>query len=207
MDIGRFLEGFLLLAPGFLLGITFHELAHGLAADRLGDPTPRAAGRLTLNPLKHLDPIGVIAFLVMKIGWARPVPVNDRFFSHPRRDLFLVAGAGIAANLLLAVASGIIARSLALFHGTLPPAVLYPALKILAASVWINVMLAVFNLLPVPPLDGAKLVASLLPERMARIFSRLDPFGFLILLLLFYAGVIEQIILPLIQAANTLILG
>lgn len=193
--------------PPFLFALTVHEFAHGYVAARFGDPTAARLGRLTLNPLKHLDPIGVIAFFIMKIGWAKPVPVDARYFKNPARDLLLVSLAGPGANMATAVVSGLFAKLLAASGFLLPQAVFWPLLQMLAASVWINVMLAVFNLVPIPPLDGSKILMGLLPPSSARTFARLEPFGFIILLGLFYSGILPRLIMPIIHFSNRLILG
>ncbi|BCO07760.1 site-2 protease family protein [Desulfolithobacter dissulfuricans] len=206
MDINHTIQQLIILAPPFLFALTFHELAHGYVAYNLGDPTARNAGRLTLNPLKHLDPLGVIAFIIMKIGWAKPVPVNPSYFKDPRKGMLLVALAGPGANLLLAVASAILAKILIMMP-ILPMFVLRPLAGMLVASVWINIMLAVFNCLPIPPLDGSKILMGVLPEDLARSYARLEPFGFILLLVLFYIGIIPRIIMPIIRFANNLLLG
>jgi Zn-dependent protease len=206
MDINNIIQQLVILAPPFLFALTFHELAHGYVAWNLGDPTARNAGRLTMNPLKHLDPLGVLAFIIMKIGWAKPVPVNPVYFRDPRKGMLLVALAGPGANIVLAVASALLVKLLVMFP-FLPMFMLMPVAQMLVASVWINVMLAVFNILPIPPLDGSKILMGILPSDMARSYEKLEPFGFILLLILFYLGIISKVIMPIIRFANNLLLG
>jgi Zn-dependent protease len=173
-----------ILAVPLLLGLTCHELAHGLAALALGDPTAKLAGRLTMNPLKHLDPLGAIAFILANIGWAKPVPVNARYFQRPMRDMMLVSLAGPGANFALAAlfAGGFhLLVPTYLAHPELRP-VLQPLVLIGQAGVVVNLMLAFFNLLPIPPLDGSNVLAWLLPERLAYSFLALGRYGFMLLL-------------------------
>jgi len=207
MDIPKLIQEIAILAPPFLLALTVHEFAHGFVAYKLGDPTAQRLGRLSLNPLRHLDPLGVLAFLIMKIGWAKPVPVDARYFKNPRQDMIWVSLAGVSANLLLAVASGLGARLLIQVGNVLPMTIFWPLIQMIAASVWINVMLAVFNLIPIPPLDGSQVLSNLLPPNLARVYNKLEPLGFFILLALFYTGVIPKIMGPLISFAQGLILG
>ncbi|MFZ5759546.1 MAG: site-2 protease family protein [Thermodesulfobacteriota bacterium] len=201
------LQQIIILAPPFLFALTIHEYSHGMVAFRLGDPTARDLGRLTLNPLKHLDPLGVLAFIIMKIGWAKPVPVNPRYFRNPLKDMIWVALAGPAANLFTAIASSLLAELLMLFAPLIPQPILFPLLQMLGASIWINLILAVFNLLPIPPLDGSKVLMGLLPARQAASYSRLEPFGFIILLVLFYTGILQKILMPIIGLAERMISG
>lgn len=206
MDINHFIQQLVILAPPFLFALTFHELAHGYVAWNLGDPTAKNAGRLTMNPLKHLDPLGVIAFIIMKIGWAKPVPVNPSYFKDPQKGMLLVALAGPAANVLTAVASAILVKILITIP-FIPMYLLKPLAGMLVASVWINIMLAVFNCLPIPPLDGSRVLMGILPPAAAHSYAKMEPFGFILLLILFYAGIIGKVIMPIINYANTLLLG
>ena len=205
-DINTLIQQLAIQLPPLLFALTVHELAHGWVAFRLGDPTAKMAGRLTMNPLKHLDPLGVLAFVIMKIGWAKPVPVDPRYFRNPQKDMLLVALAGPGSNVLLAIASALLARVLVSVP-VLPLFVLQPLVGMLVASVWINIMLAVFNIIPIPPLDGSKVLMGVLPPEAARSFARIEPFGFFILLALFYTGVIGALILPIIRFSNNLLLG
>ena len=180
--------------PVFLLALTIHEFAHGWVANSLGDPTARLQGRLTLNPLAHLDPIGTLAIVFIGFGWARPVPVDTRYLQRPQRDMMLIAAAGPASNLLLGVASAFCARMLP-WSGASPEWIwlVKPVLLMLYTSVGANVILAVFNLLPIPPLDGSRVLTGLLPVRQAISYSRLEPYGFIIIFLLFITGIMDPI--------------
>ncbi len=194
-----------------MAAVTFHEVAHGWVADRLGDPTPRLAGRLTLNPIKHLDPIGTLVFFVTRmIGWARPVPINPLNFRDPRRGMMWVALAGPAANVVLAMGCGVLYRTLT----SLPVSaaspfanVLIPLVLMLHIGVVVNLGLALFNLIPVPPLDGGRILAGLLPRERAEVLSRIEPYGFLILLLLIFGGVVRIFLYPAIELGVKLLIG
>ena len=207
----NFIIELIILAPPLLLALTLHEFSHGFVAWRLGDPTARQAGRLTMNPLSHLDPIGTIAFFFIKFGWAKPVPVNPAYFRNPRRDMLWVALAGPVSNLALAVISAILTKAVWLIATTVPysrllEAVLVPFNQMLLASVWINLVLAIFNFLPIPPLDGSRILSGLLPEDMARSYAEIERYGFIIILLLAFSGILGKLIMPIISFAHRLLL-
>ena len=164
----------------FLIALTVHEFAHALVADRLGDPTPRLHGRLSLNPLRHLDWLGVAAFFLFKIGWAKPVPVNGANFDNPRRDMALVAIAGPTANILMGII-GLLIREVGIKLGL---GVFW--YLVLYGFVFINVLLAIFNLLPIPPLDGYKFLKLALPARYDEYLEEYEKYGPVIIILLFW---------------------
>ncbi len=201
----------LLVAP-VLMAVTFHEAAHGYVANWLGDPTPRLAGRLTLNPFRHLDILGTLAFLLTRmIGWAKPVPVNPRYFRDPGRGMLLVAAAGPGMNFLLAVFFALAVRAIEYLGADVAPAslayrVLEPLLYMCAAGVTVNVALGVFNLLPVPPLDGSNILAAFLPPATAARYLDFGRWGFLILIVLAVAGVLGKLILPVVAFLSHLLL-
>jgi Zn-dependent protease len=182
-----------------LFAITLHEVAHGWVASRLGDNTAKSLGRLSLNPLRHIDPVGTIlvpglllAFGGFIFGWAKPVPVDWGRLRHPRRDMALVAVAGPGANLVMGLGWAILLRLAA----ELPEGLDYVALPLGLmgkAGVTINSVLMVLNLLPIPPLDGSRVVSTLLPLRAAIQYSRIEPYGFWILLILIYTDILGRI--------------
>jgi Zn-dependent protease len=199
------------LAIPLLLAVTFHELAHGWVANRLGDGTAREAGRLSLNPLRHLDFVGSLAVPVTLIvlhapfvfGWAKPVPVDFRRLRRPKEDMVWVALAGPATNLAIAVASSIALHGL----GALDPQIaqhahagggnplLMPLYWMCLFSLQINIVLAVFNCLPLPPLDGGRVLVGVLPRGAARQVARIEPYGFFIVIALLAAGIVSKLIL------------
>ncbi|MFC1683568.1 site-2 protease family protein [Candidatus Zixiibacteriota bacterium] len=183
----RLLE-LILLAPAILFALVIHEYAHGLVADRLGDPTPRSAGRLTLNPIKHLDPIGTVMLFLVRIGWARPVPVNPGYFQNPRLGMVWVSMAGPAANMLGALGCGLLLRLAGAIGDQPNSRILMAFVYMLAWGMVINLVLAAFNLIPLPPLDGSKILAGILPGQSAQAYRRLERFGPLLLLALIILG-------------------
>jgi Zn-dependent protease len=187
-----------------LFSLTVHEMAHAWTADRLGDPTARLLGRVSLNPIVHADPIGTVLFPLLAlisgaplIGWAKPVPVNSRQLRNPRRDFVLVAAAGPASNLLMAFAAALVLSVLPISPQTLGEAnVSAPVATILSQCMRLNVLLAVFNMIPIPPLDGGNVLAGLLPPRLAVSFNRLRPYGFLLLYALVFSGGFNYFVIP-----------
>jgi len=211
------MESFLLklsimLVPG-LMAITFHEVSHGFIAWRFGDNTARSLGRLTLNPLKHLDIIGTIMIIVIGIGWAKPVPVNYNNLRNPKRDMMWVAAAGPITNTIIALLSAFLIRIIVPLTEPLPDSswlqlFLEPILLMLAFSIYINLLLALFNLMPLPPLDGGRVMMGLLPYRQAAILAKIEPYGMIIIIVLvFFADLFKYAILPLLGAAVHLIAG
>jgi len=187
-----------------LFSLTVHEMAHAWTADRLGDPTARLAGRVSLNPVVHADLIGTVIFPLLAlltgaplIGWANPVPVNVRRLRRGSRDYVLVAAAGPASNLALALAASLVLAVLPVSPQTLDHANLSaPVAAILSRTKVLNVLLAVFNMIPIPPLDGGNVVAGLLPFRLAVQFNRLRQYGILLLYALIFSGGFDKIVLP-----------
>jgi Zn-dependent protease len=188
--------------PALLLALSVHEAAHGLVAHRLGDPTAKAQGRLTLNPLAHLDPIGLLALWLVGFGWARPVPVNPMYFrGDRRRGMFLVGLAGPAANFLLALVFSLLFAGIPLLHEH------RLVRELMTATFIYNVFLGVFNLLPFPPLDGSKVLAYFLPRNVAYSFNQLEQYGPLILILLIFTGILPRLLQPLAAGAMEIILA
>ena len=198
-DIGQLL----IILPVLLFSLTIHEMAHAVTADWYGDPTARRLGRISLNPLVHLDPVGSVVLPLMAFyfggfifGWAKPVPVNTANLQNHRRDFLVIAAAGPASNIVMAIGAsallGLVPGGLGAAEGT--PAVLA---TLLLFMVQFNLILAVFNMLPIPPLDGGNVLAGLLPETLAASYDRLiRPFGFLILIVLMATGWLSRIIGP-----------
>lgn len=196
------LQGLILKIPALLLAVTVHEVAHGWVADRLGDPTARLQGRLTLNPLPHIDPMGALAFVIAGFGWAKPVPVNAANLQRPIRDMACVAAAGPASNFVVAFL-GLIA--LVLVRRTIDvPFLAEPLGGVLLFTYQFNLALGIFNLLPLPPLDGGHFLPYLLPRGSWRSLRQLEQYGPLILLLLVVSGVTQYLIGPVFHFVNRL---
>ncbi len=187
-----------------IVAIVPHEYAHGWVANKLGDPTAKEAGRLTLNPLKHIDPFGTIIlpgilltlmFLGMNkflFGWAKPVPVNFARLQNPKRDMMLVGIAGPITNILIAI---VLIQLLKLN--------LFPSgQELLQSAIFLNVLLAVFNMIPIPPLDGSRVVMGLLPNRWAYFYMQLEPYGILIVFALFYLGLFRNVVIPIVSVVG-----
>src|SRR5437667_1825816 len=194
-----------------VFAITLHEAAHGYIAKLFGDQTAFMLGRVTLNPLKHIDPIGTIAvpgFLIaisvltkaplFIFGWAKPVPVNFGNLRHPKRDMLWVAGAGPVANFVMAVGWAVLLKS-AMPGGAIPSDGVF---EMAEAGVQVNLMLMALNLLPILPLDGGRLAVSLLPHPLAQSYARLEPYGFMVVILLLATGVLGTLMLPLLRAGE-----
>ena len=184
--------------------VVLHEYAHGWVAYKLGDPTAKLAGRLTLNPVMHVDPVGTIflpgvlialRFLGLNtflFGWAKPIPVNFSRLNNPRRDMMLVGMAGPAVNVVLAVVASQLTR--------VPMSL--DVYKFVEAAVFINLLLAAFNMIPIPPLDGSRLVMGLLPRGLAVPYSQLARYGILIVMVFIYMGVLDAVVLPVVEWAG-----
>jgi Zn-dependent protease len=187
-----------------LFSLTVHEMAHAWSADNLGDPTARLLGRVSLNPIVHADLIGTIVFPLIAmvsgaplLGWAKPVPVNMRYLRHPRRDYMLVAAAGPASNLVLAIGGALLLAIMPISPQTLDQAtVTVPLAAILSQLIRLNVLLAVFNMIPIPPLDGGNVLAGLLPVSLAANFNRVRPYGFLLLYALVLSDAYRYVVIP-----------
>lgn len=216
IDFSQALQTLAIAAVPALLGIILHEMAHGWVAERCGDPTARVMGRLTLNPLPHIDPLGLLVFGLTSLsgafvfGWAKPVPVNPRYFRNPARDMMLVALAGPLTNFLLAILFGVILRLVLTFF---PPqawagnTVYVFVLTSLQAGVVINFGLGWLNLLPIPPLDGSKVLSYFLPGDMAWRYLSIERYGFVILLLLLFTGLLGYVLWPLVSGSSRLLLS
>lgn len=212
MNFSDILHLLLVAAPPAILAITLHEAAHGYAARHFGDPTAWRAGRISLNPLRHIDPIGTLLLPLLLalfkspilFGWAKPVPVDIRRLRNPKRDMLWVAAAGPAVNLLMALGWAALLKLATL----LPSSAFIPSLAMMCAiGIGINLSLAMLNLFPLPPLDGGRIAVSLLPEPLAVRFAQLERWGFFILIALLYLGALDVTVWPLVDALERFILS
>ena len=200
IDIAQVFIAFIVL----LFSLTVHEMAHAWTADRLGDPTARLLGRVSLNPIVHADLIGTVIFPLVAmttgapiIGWAKPVPVNTRRLANPRRDYVFVAAAGPASNLMIAIVAIVLLQLIPVspvVRGEMN--VTAPLATLLNGAIRMNVLLAIFNMIPIPPLDGGNVLSGLLPQPLAFQFNRIRPYGFLLLYALLLTGGLEYIVAP-----------
>jgi Zn-dependent protease len=179
--------GFILIAIPLLYSIIFHELAHGWVAYLMGDPTAKSLGRLSLNPLKHLDPMGTIMLFIFGFGWAKPVPVNFNQLRDRHKGMILVSAAGIITNMLLAFIALFLNRLLSLSPSSMPAVLIYYFAQI-------NIILAAFNLIPLPPLDGSKILMGFASPSIQDFLFRLERYGFFIIIALLYLGVLDPVI-------------
>lgn len=196
-DVSDFLErmdwwgflGLLVSAAAALLCITFHELSHGFVAFRLGDPTAKNAGRLTLNPIRHIDSLGLVMMLVAKVGWAKPVPVDMRWFKHPKRDMAVTALAGPVSNFLLALAA--LGLSSVIYHVSDLGNAALVCLCFLSNVAVLSMGLGIFNLIPISPLDGSKVLFAFLPDRIYLAILRYEKYVMILVVILTMAGVFQ----------------
>ncbi len=199
------LQEIILLIPILLFSLSIHEFSHGYVSYKLGDPTPKIHGRLTLNPIAHLDFVGSLVLIITRrIGWAKPVPINPGYYKNPRKGMMYVGFAGPGANIVMAVFLSILVRIYLIFNQSslnmYGQGLTQTVTRFFLLAIIINLSLAIFNLLPVPPLDGSKILRGFLPPRFDHYFNVLEgPTGMFLLLILAYTGILWKIISPLVN--------
>lgn len=201
--LGLQLQYLVFWIPIILITITIHEFAHAKVADMLGDPTPRYAGRLTLNPIKHIDPLGLLMLILVRFGWAKPVPVNPYNFKDPARGMAMVAFAGPLSNLFTAWLLASLTKFVLIYIGI---AEVPLVLGLIQYAIWINIALALFNLIPIPPLDGGNILQAFLPPRYAYVLRGLERYGFIILIAFIFLGGL-QILVSLVNLIYQLLMS
>ncbi len=215
VNFGGIDPAFLLISIAVLLfSLSIHESAHAWTADWLGDSTGRNLGRVTLNPLAHIDPIGSLLFPLLGLlsggvifGWAKPVPVNTRHLKNPKKDHVLIAAAGPVSNVTAALVFLVGLKTMILLNPSLAREghTLYPLFLFFYLGLIINVILAVFNVIPIPPLDGSWILSGLLPENLSVLFDRIRPYGFMLLMLLLFSGALGEILGPVLGFVRGLV--
>lgn len=208
-SITGYIIGRLIILPGIIIGLAFHEFAHAFASDRLGDPTPRLQGRVSLNPAAHMDPIGFILLLLIGFGWGKPVQINPGYYKHRRRDELIVALAGVAMNLAIAVAFAGIMR---IAYGAAAPFLLGTnagniVWQVLAGTVSINLVLMFFNLIPLPPLDGFGIITQIFKLDRKSWYHRFYQLGPMFLMIIILFRVTSYVISPAVSWTYSLIMG
>jgi Zn-dependent protease len=214
MDYQRIIYSIILSLPWILLAFSFHEFCHALVSNRLGDPTAKAEGRLSLNPLVHIDLIGMFALIFLGFGWAKPVQINAKYYKHPMNGMLLVSLAGPVGNIILAFLFALIIRLSQplglydLFHRIMLVSNQGISLiEFLSIGLSINLSLGFFNLIPIPPLDGSKVLRYFLRGRVGYLFDRFEPYGFYVLIGLLYFGIFNYILTPLIGMSYYFLTG
>ncbi len=197
--MGRSLAQTITLIPGIIIAMSFHEFAHAYVAHLMGDDTAKRAGRLTLDPISHINPLGFMMLLIGGFGWAKPVPINENNFRNRKLGVFLVSIAGVTMNIIIATLTLII---ISLTQNVFSSPQYY---QVMNSIVWLNIAFASFNLLPIPPLDGSKILAAILPANKRYILYRFENYGFIIMIILIMTGALNYLLYPVINVVLKII--
>ena len=197
--MGRSLAETITLIPGIIIAMSFHEFAHAYVAHLMGDDTAKRAGRLTLDPISHINPLGFMMLLIGGFGWAKPVPINENNFRNRKLGVFLVSIAGVTMNIIIATLTLIIIN---LTQNIFSSSQYY---EVMNSIVWLNIAFASFNLLPIPPLDGSKILAAILPANKRYILYRFENYGFIIMIILIMTGALNYLLYPVINVVLKII--